>query len=296
MKPIIIILAICCFLQAHAQKEEFNLAGISYTLNPAVNLKNPANDQLREVEMDISELKAFVVLPLRLKNGKTTLLVGADYTFLGGPLDNLPSDRKVDANLHALRATLGMNHKFSDYWGIKASLRPTFASDFSGSLASEAFTLQASAILTGITENGIRLGLGLAYTNSFGNPQMVPVLEVSYRTDRFDLIMVGPIQMALRYHFDDVFVGFRVDLQGNKYALNVEDQSVNLAPIESVQFSRYNIGPTFAWKLSDGMRMQWSGGISVKRKLTATNVENSSVDYGLENGAFLKTSIFFGTF
>lgn len=73
------------------------------------------------------------------------------------------------------------------------------------------------------------------------------------------------MQAAIRYHFDDFFVGFRVNFQGNEYALNVDDNNDNLPQIQSVKFSRYNIGPTIAWTTSDKLRLQLSGGISMKR-------------------------------
>ena len=82
--------------------------------------------------------------------------------FLGGPLDNLPSDRKVDANLHALRLTAGLNQKLSEKWAFRILAMPTIASDFSGSLDSDAFTLQASAVVRRITKSGFRFGLGAA--------------------------------------------------------------------------------------------------------------------------------------
>lgn len=283
-------------LQGKAQQEEFNLAGISYTINPAVGLKNPANTELANVDMDLSEFRAFVLIPFQLNENKTTLLGGLDYTFLGGPLDNLPNNRKVDANLHALRLTAGINQKLGDQWAFRVLLNPTVASDFSGSLTSEAFTLQASAVLRHITKSGFRFGLGSAYTNGFGEPKLVPLAELIYKKENFDLLIIAPVQAAIRYHFGNFFAGFRVDLQGNEYALSVDDERKNLPQIESLKFSRYNIGPTIAWNMSDNTRIQLSGGVSLKRKLTATDVHNATEDYGLENGAFLKASIFFGNF
>ena len=51
-------------------------------MNPAVSLKSPANDQLKNVEMDLAEFKAFVLIPFRFNEDKTTILGGVDYTFL----------------------------------------------------------------------------------------------------------------------------------------------------------------------------------------------------------------------
>lgn len=293
---ILFIFAIAFTLQTTAQQEEFNLAGISYTFNPAVGLDNPANEQLAEVEINLSEFRAFVLIPFRMNEDKTVLLGGADYTFLGGPLDKLPEGRKVDANLHALRITGGINQKLGEQWAFRALLMPTIASDLSGSLTSDAFTLQASAALRHITKSGFRFGLGAAYTNGFGEPKLVPLAEFFYKKDNFDLLVIAPVQAAVRYHFGNFFAGFRADLQGNEYALSIDDERQNLPQIQSVKFSRYNIGPTIAWNVSDDTRIQLSGGISVQRKLTATDVENATEDYGLKNGAYLKAGVFFGSF
>lgn len=297
MRNLILFLLITIVtLPGLAQKEEFNLAGITYSLNPKVGLENPINDQLQDVNMNISELRAFVLLPFRFNEETTTLLAGVDYTYLGGPLDNLPGERKVEANLHALRFTAGINQKFGEKWAIRALLMPTIASDFSGDLRSEAFTLQASTVIKRITASGFRFGLGAAYTNGFGEPKTVPLAELSYKGENFDFVVIAPVQAAFRYHLNKALVGFRVDLLGNEYALSIDDEINNLPKIESVKFSRYNIGPTVALNLSDNIRLQLSGGISVKRKLTATDVENVTHDYGLKNGAFLKAGFFFGDF
>ena len=292
MKKAIIIFVALLFITSivRAQGEDFNLAGLSYTLNPAVGLKNPSNQQLNDVEINLTEFRAFFLAPFRLKNDKTVLLAGIDYIFLGGPLEDLPNDRKVDANLHALRATLGINQKLGEQWAFRVMLAPTLASDFSGNLSSDAFTLQASGVIRRITESGFKYGLGVAYTNGFGEPRIVPLAEFIYQKDNFDVLVLAPVQAAIRYRLKKLILGFRVDLQGNEYALNVDSNLPNLQQVESVKFSRYNIGPTVALEISKDIRLQLSGGLSLKRKLTSTNADRTTEDYGLENGAFFKAS------
>lgn len=284
-----ILLLTCAGLRA--QEEDFNLAGISYTLYPAVGLKNPANAQLEGTEVDLQEFRAFILVPFRQKNENTVLLAGADYTFLGGPLKELPGDRSVSANLHAIRLSGGIQQKLGDHWGIRAMLRPTFASDLSGDLGGAAFTLQASALLRHITGQGYTYGLGAAYTNGFGEPKMVPVAEFTYRSDRMEVAVLAPIQAAFRYQLDKLVLGFHVELQGNEYALDVTNATGNLGQVESLKFSRYNIGPTVSTDLTNGLRLQLSGGLSLKRKLTATLADASSEDYGLESGAFIRAAL-----
>lgn len=296
MRLLISSIILFTFIFKISAQEEFKFTGLSYTINPEVGLKNPTNDQLSNVKMDLSEFKAFFLVPFRMNEGKTTILAGIDYNFLGGPLDNLPADRKIDANLHALRITTGLNQRINRQWAFRILLMPTLASDFSGTFSSEAFTLQASAVVRRITKSGFRFGLGAAYTNGFGEPKIVPIGEVFYKKDNFDLLIVAPVQAAIRYHFKDFFVGFRVDLQGNEYALNADNNNDNFLQLQSIKFSRYNLGPNVAWTISQSFRLQLSGGLSIKRKLTAINVNNESLDYGLENGAYIKAGIFFGNF
>ena len=294
MKKVIIVFVTILFITSlvRAQEEEFNVAGLSYTLNPAVGLKNPSNQQLTDVKVNLSEFRAFFLAPFRLKNDKTILVAGVDYTFLGGPLEDLPNDRKVDANLHAIRVTAGINQKFGEQWAFRVLLAPTLASDFSGNLSSEAFTLQASGLVRRIAESGIKYGLGVAYINGFGEPRVVPLAEFIYKKDNFDIAVLAPIQAAIRYRLNKLILGFRVDLQGNEYALNVDSNLPNLQQVESVKFSRYNIGPTVAMGISKDVRLQLSAGLSLKRKLTSTNADQTTEDYGLENGAFFKASFF----
>ena len=294
MKKAIILFAVILFITSlvRAQEEDFNLAGLSYTLNPAVGLKNPSNQQLNDVKVNLSEFRAFFLAPFRLKNESTILLAGVDYTFLGGPLEDLPNDRNVDANLHALRVTAGINQKLGEQWAFRVMLAPTLASDFSGNLSSDAFTLQASGVIRRITESGFKYGLGVAYTNGFGEPRVVPLAEFIYKKGDFDVLVLAPVQAAIRYKLNKLILGFRVDLQGNEYALNVDSNLPNIQQVESVKFSRYNIGPTVAMDVSKDIRLQLSGGLSLKRKLPSTNSDQTTEDYGLENGAFFKASFF----
>ena len=292
MRKTIIVFVAFLFITGliRAQEEDFNLAGLSYTLNPAVGLKNPSNQQLNEVKVNLSEFRAFFIAPFRLKNDKTILLAGVDYTFLGGPLEDLPNDRKIDANLHALRITAGIVQKLGEQWAIRAMLTPTIASDFSGNLSSDAFTLQAAGVIRRISEGGTTFGLGVAYTNGFGEPRVVPLAEFIYKKENFDILVLAPVQAAIRYKLNQLTLGFRVDLQGNEYALKVDSNLPNLQQIKSVKFSRYNIGPTVAMDIAKDIRLQLSGGLSLKRKLTSTNSDQITEDYGLENGAFFKAS------
>jgi len=291
IKAIILFVAIL-FLTGlvRAQEEDFNLAGLSYTLNPAVGLKNTANTALNDVEVDLSEFRAFVLVPFRLKNDNTILVAGIDYTFLGGPLKDLPNDRSLATNLHALRFTGGISQKLDANWMLRAMLSPTIASDFSGSLRSDALTLQGSFLISRTAGKGFKYGLGAAYTNGFGEPRLVPIAEFVYRKGDLDILVIAPVQAAIRYQLNKLIFGFRVDLQGNEYALKVNNNLPVLQQVESVKFSRFNIGPTIAINILEDVRLQLSGGVSVQRKLKATFADMTSQDYGLENGAFLKAS------
>ena len=246
--------------------------------------------------MDLSEFRAFVLLPFRINDDKTTLIGGLDYTFIGGPLDNLPADRTIDANLHALRLTTGINQRVGEHWAFRVLVTPTLASDFSGDLDGDAFTLQSSVMVQRITESGWRFGLGAAYTNGFGEPKLVPIGELFFKSDNFDLLVLAPIQTVVRYHMKDIILGFRVDLQGNEYALDKHVERGDFPSMESLKFSRYNLGPTLAYTISDQTRIQFSGGFSIKRKLTGTDIEAETENYDLENGSFFKASLFVGTF
>ena len=116
----------------------------------------------------------------------------------------------------------------------------------------------------------------------------MPLTEFVYRIGDFDVSVLAPVQAAIRYRLNKLILGFRVDLLGNEYALDVDNNLPNLQQVESVKFSRFNIGRTIAANLTKDVRVQLSGGLSLKPKLTSTNADQTSEDNGLENGAFLK--------
>jgi len=103
MKTILKICIVLVFgiVNVNAQ-ETIDLFGISFTHNPKVGLKDPGT-QLYGLDLNVTELDAFVRYPIQLKNEKTILINTIKWHYVKAPFDDLPEDRRFNANLHSIQ-------------------------------------------------------------------------------------------------------------------------------------------------------------------------------------------------
>lgn len=290
----LLILFVFTLVKINAQ-ENVDLFGISFTHNPGVGLAEPLAPALDNLDLNVQELDAFVRVPIELKNGKTVLVNELRYHLVRAPFDDLPSDRNFDANLHSVQYNLGIIQNLGSKWGIKANLKPTLASNFNAGITSDDFFFQGSLVGFKKVDESLGYGLGLAYTNGFGEPKTLPILAFNYHSGSVRLDVLLPSKLNFAYQPAKITYGFDVELEGGQYHLSSQEGD---GPIvtnqETVKFSRYNIGPTVGWNVNGNSRFEISAGISLKRTLKAIDNEGVEADYDLENGVFFKSAFIFG--
>jgi len=292
------ILKICIVLvlgivNINAQ-ETIDLFGISFTHNPKVGLKDPGT-QLYGLDLNVTELDAFVRYPIQLKNEKTILINTIKWHYVKAPFDDLPEDRRFDANLHSIQYDFTLRQKLSDNWTGLISLRPTLASNFKDGISGDDFFFQGMAGIQYQSSEFTKYGAGVSYSNGFGEPKTFPILMFDYMTENTVTSIKAPVSASFKYQPNKVSYGVDAKLEGGQYHLSSTDNS---GPVitsnETVKYSRYNIGPTVGWGFNDSSRFEVSAGISLKRTLKAIDNAGVETDYDLENGLFLKTAFYLG--
>ena len=128
-------------------QENVDLFGLSIIHNPKVGLKNPATTQLEDLDLNVTELDAFVRFPIQLKNEKTVLVNTLKWHFVKAPFDDLPEDMSFEANLHSIQYDFSVRHNLSTKWIAMISLRPTLASNFKEGITGNDFFFQGMAAM-----------------------------------------------------------------------------------------------------------------------------------------------------
>lgn len=296
MKTILKVFTILFFTASIVNaQEKVDLFGISFMHNTKVGLKDPTNAQLENLDLNVSELDAFVRYPIQLKNDKTVLVNTIKYHFVRAPFDDLPSNESFEANLHSIQYDFTIRHKLSDTWLGLVSLRPTLASNFKDGIGTDDFFFQGMVGFKYLASKSMSYGVGVSYINGFGEPKTVPVLLFDYKTNKLNLEVKAPILLNVHYSTKRITYGLEAKLEGGQYHLaNDENSGPVVTNNETVKFSRYNVGPTLGWKFDDHSRFEVSAGISLKRTLKAIDNAGIESDYDLENGLFFKTAFYFG--
>ena len=296
MKKATIIFGISLYLigSLNAQ-EKFDIAGLSFNYNSKVGLLDPVVPELDNLDLNVTELDAFVMIPSKLKNEKTILLNGLQWHYVKTPFEDFPNNISFKANLHSIQYTFGINQKFSETWGVLIFLKPTLASNFKGGISSDDFFFQGSALAHKTVNEKTKYGIGIAYINGFGEPQTVPILMYDYKTESIHFNVLAPVNLNFEYSVGKIIYGFKVELEGGEFHLSNKDGGGPIVTnLSSIKFSRFNIGPTLGWSINKNSRLEVSAGIALKRTLKTIDNSGSEIDRDLKNGLYIKTGLYFG--
>lgn len=295
MKKSAVLFATLFLINIIQAQERFDFFGLNIIHNPAVGLMDPNLPALQNLDMDVTELDAFIRIPSKLGSENTILINGLRWHYVKAPLDDLPNDRNFDANLHSIEYSIGMIHQFSDQWGVRVMLRPTLASNFRDGISSDDFFFQGSAVAFKTVNESWRYGIGISYMNGFGEPRTFPVLAMNYKTEDVSLGIIAPVRLNFAYEPGKISYGFDIALEGGQFHLSSKPgDGIIITTQDSIKFSRYNIGPTLGWDAGVTSRFEISAGISLKRTLKAINDSGTETDYDLANGIYLSLGYYMG--
>ena len=269
--------------------EEFTIMNLSYTTYGETEFKE--NAQIGEVAF--TEFRLALAFPKLLKNKKTVLINGLEFTNLKPEFSSeTPNSSPITKNFYSIAYRFGViNPLGSNGWSYSLGLKPTIASDFEESVSSEDFILQASVLFSKRANQNFKYGFGLTYSTRFGKKQVLPVVQLVYKRNNWGTYAYLPAYIAQFYHFNTSKLGLSIRLNGNNYNF-MSTANVAGLDLDKLSFSRVNIGPEYELKLTKSLRLNLNGGITVASKLDWLNGDgNSELDLSPENKFFAKIGL-----
>ena len=290
MKYITTVLLLFCLSNMHAQG--LKLAGVEYLKFPNSAIVDAADGQ----EVAFQEFRAFVNIPIKMKNNKTILLNGLNYDFLQATLQNSPLFGSTDAtkNLHSISYSLSLIHKWNK-WTMLVQVKPTIASDFEDDFSDDDLLFQGTALLSRRVGKKLGIGLGAIYTTATGEPQWLPAIQFKLQTKKNTLDVLLPTHASYMRHFGargKLSIGILGTYQGNYYNVSISEFP-ETAPenIEAVKYSRVNIGPVVQYKLTRIINVKLFGGLCANRTYQFSDVDGVDYEYDSENSPFFSIGV-----
>jgi len=299
----IVLILVCCVTSVTAQEkdeeqqkrakplEEFAFANVSYTnYGESEFIKNNQSGKVA-----FSEVKVSLTYPTLLKNKKTVLINGIEFTNLKPTFSGEINDSPVSRDFYSIAYNLAMvNPLGTKGWSYTLGLKPTLASDFEEKLSSEDFILQVLAMFSKRANENFKYGFGISYNTRFGKKQVIPLLQLIYKKNKWETYAYLPAYVGQFYHFKTSKIGLSVSVNGNNYNFSNTNIATTGLDLDKLMYSRINIGPEYEIKLMKKLKLNLSGGIAVANKLDWLNGEgDSELDLSPENKAFFKVGLKF---
>ncbi len=290
MKNILPFLFIISFaFNSYAQIE---LAGVEYSNFLAAKITDAGNGQ----EVAFQEFSAFVNLPKKLKNEKTTIINGLSYGQVQSSLDNtlLFEDGEAKKTFHSVSYALTMAHQLNSKWNLLLRVKPTIASDFEADLSGDDFLFLGTAMLTRKLGANMVLGGGVVYTTQTGEPLILPTIKFQHKTRKHDLDILLPSHVKFLHGLGarkKISIGGQVALNGGNYNISLlENAPTNPAVFDRLIYSRTNAGLLAKVRMYRVFQLELFGGYSVARAFKFGEGEDR-LDYDVDNGPFFSVGV-----
>jgi hypothetical protein len=218
--------------------QDFKLAGIHYGYYPKSEVKDASGNQ----EVSFQEFSAFLNFPKQLKNNKTVLINGVGYGLVEATLHNPPSllTSKDGKKLHAFYYQLTLAHKWNEKWTLLANIKPTFASDFEEKLGSDDLIFQGLVMATRKMNDKFKIGAGVLNSTRLGEPIVLPVVNMHYKSNRSELNALLPMNIKYTYSLlpeEKLKLGVKYARNGANFNILAND----MADIDKINYSRANV-------------------------------------------------------
>jgi hypothetical protein len=243
-------------------------------------------------EIKMNEFRTSLQFVPALKKGKTYLLNKIEYTLFNYEADFGLSNLNSEKNFHAIEYTFGVIHKLPKDWRVVVSVTPMLSSDFEESISSDDFLFQASALAIKRSSSNFEYGFGLAYTNKFGNPLLLPILRMTYKKNNWTTLVSLPSYVSQYYNFNEkTKVGVKATVFGNAFNATF-DEGFSSSDINRVIYSRITVGPEFQTKLFKNLYLNASSGLSLRNVLEIQDSDLNTIgDFDIDNKFFFNIGL-----
>ena len=270
----------------YTNAQDFKLANVKYANYPSSEIKNDSGSQ----EISFQEFGAFINFPKQLKNHKTILVNGFGYGFVEASLDNsLFSTNDNNDILQTYYYQFYLLHQWNKKWNLTLNLTPTLASDFEAKLSSDDFIFQGAITATRKFNTKFKLGGGLAYSARLGSPQFIPLVNLHYKNNKYEINALLPIKAKYTYSLlpsDKLDFGVKYNLSGANFNVNSIDNN-----IDKINYSRANFGVVAQYQLTNMLRLEAFGGLSARGTYGIIDNDDTIYDFDSESAPFFSIGI-----
>ena len=254
------------FLNSARGWEEDKIVWLKYYYVPHSELK----DEDGEIGMNV--VKGGVMIPVALSESFVLLpglthsglyLDYKDLTFSDPTPDGTFTEKDLPHNLHAIDLVLGGAVQWDEEWGTFIVLYPGIHSDMDD-ISGDDFYFSGAALISYTFSDTFLLSAGLYYDDSFGLPQLLPMLGVQWRiSDSLTLDAALPQFLVFAYRvIPELAIGLKYNVEGNQYRLSEGKPWKNTI----VKYTQILTGPFVDLYLSDHLVLRIDGGLVIARE------------------------------
>lgn len=255
---------------------------------PYVNLDNPRSGTFEEtVETRIINPRVAVNVPLRLGDGRTTLVNGIAFSVLSFSYrGTIPATVHRPDELYDLSYRLVVNRQLSPDWAVTAFGQPGIASDLEN-LSGKHVRFQGGLVFTRTFNPRMRIGFGGVVQNQFGSFLPLPAFNLNWRSASARAEIQLPQRAAILLTLTDrLELGLTGQVVGNHYRIGSE-RAVADDPV--VKYSSVTAGVSLRARPSAIAQASVTGGFAVARRFEVTDQERVELrEIDLEPGPFVR--------
>lgn len=218
---------------------------IQYEVYPSSAVSNPAQGTFEEeLKTTVNTARFELHAPLVLSAPRTVLLGGVSYGFLRFDHKNWVSDTApyVPQEFHDLRLHLLLRQRLNERWAMTATVAPGLASDFQN-ITWKHVNVNGALVFLRRFSPDLTAGAGAAYLNDFGQPLVLPLIQVSWTPAGKDYTVEAllPRKLAVWWQYrPSVRLGLVGGVQGNHYRIG---EDLPLRKDTTLKFSMATLGP-----------------------------------------------------
>ena len=240
------------------------LAGVDYLYYPKVRL----NDDGSSLQVSFQELNSYINFPMKLKNDRTFLVNGLQFSLLEATSFSDSSTNEYKQKFYKLSYSFMVIHRLTEKWMLISRFSPTLASDFGDKLNSDDFLMQGFLLANKQINQKLMAGGGLIYTTRLGKPMLLPGLQLKYEQGRHQFFTFLPATIDYNYRLtqeEKLWVGFKSVLNGANFNSSV-DNFYGSIPVDRLNYVVANFGPTVRYRFAKIVQLEIFGGFNAMRQ------------------------------
>ena len=256
---------------------------VGYIYYPSSRLEQEGGEPVPDAptHLRVDTLQALLVYPVVFNEGRTQFEHTFKYNYIMFDYRYRETAPLLDS-VQSFSLTSVFNHDFPSGWGVIAMVQPGFADDFHGAATTDAITM--AMVLAGsykFSEN-LKVGLGAAYDNTYGEAIPLPVAKVDWTiTERLWFNMVLPLYLHLTW-LPFEMIGVRASFNANGNSFHGDENRYNLRNPQ-LNYSAFTGELGVRWYILRWLHLSLRGGLTFYRRFEFSDGRKSITRYDPDN-------------